>query len=158
MSALRIDWTLSSVRCSSYIPSKNTWASMRKRSWIQLDQQLSRCPRLGCSRNGSCPGTKGESQCIRGSLRPRTRRRRAHLAQRPGTIANSTTTTTRANGGGPDIASLRTLAIQKRVLRGSRRQTGRFCCKKIAIPRPLAEHVLAFSDRYTAWGKTQQDI
>ena len=28
---------------------------------------------------------------------------------------------------------------------------------KIARPRPLAEHVLAFSDRYTVRGKTQQD-
>ena len=28
---------------------------------------------------------------------------------------------------------------------------------KIAKPCPLAERVLAFSDRYTAWGKTQQD-
>src|SRR5882757_7582776 len=40
-------------------------------------------------------------------------------------------TTTRANRGGPDIASLRTLAIQKQVLRGSCRQTGRFHCKKL---------------------------
>ena len=47
MSALRIDWTLSGVRHSSYSPSKNTWASMRKRSWVQLDQRSSRRPRPG---------------------------------------------------------------------------------------------------------------
>ena len=38
---------------------------------------------------------------------------------------------TRANGGGPDIASLCMLAIQKQVLHGSRRQTGWFHCKKL---------------------------
>ena len=47
MSALRIDWTLSGIRCSSYSPSKNTWASMRKWSWIQLDQRSSRRPQPG---------------------------------------------------------------------------------------------------------------
>jgi hypothetical protein len=47
MSALRIDWTLSGVRCSSYSPSKNTWASTRKRPLIQLDQRSPRRPRPG---------------------------------------------------------------------------------------------------------------
>jgi len=58
--------------------------------------------------------------------------------------------------GGPDIESLRTLAIQKRVLRGPPRQTGRFRCK-IARSMSACGSCLTFSDRYIRRGKTQQD-
>ena len=130
MSALRVDWTLSGVRHSSYSPSKNTWASMRKRSWIQLDQQSSRHPRRRWLTKRSLSWDVGiisvhtmfsaaPDKAQKGPSRSRT--------------WNNRTTQRRhhkkANGVGPDIASPRMLAIQKRVLRGSPRQTGQFRCK-----------------------------
>jgi hypothetical protein len=65
--------------------------------------------------------------------------------------------TKRANGGGPDIPSLRTLAIQKRVLRGSPRQTGRFCYKNRETSPACGACFGVFRSLYGT-GKTQQDI
>ena len=130
MSALRIDWTLSGVRYSSYSPSKNTWASMRKRFWIQLDQRSSRRPRPGSLTKRSLSWDVGNisvhtmfsaapDKAQKGPSRSRTWNNRTTQRRHD----------EKANRVGPDIASLRTLAIQKRVLHGSPRQTGQFRCK-----------------------------